>query len=92
MGWMLLFMLVILKIPLVGACWLIWYAIKDQPDTEEEPAGGEDRGPRRKTPPRPRWPRRGPIGGGAGNCKPPRCPQDEPGIVRAPAPLIARRS
>jgi hypothetical protein len=95
MGWMLLFMVVILKIPLAGACWLIWYAIKDQPDTEEEPApGGEDRGPRRKVPqpPFPRWPRRGPAGGGAGSCKPPPCPQERDLPLERPAPVYARRS
>jgi hypothetical protein len=91
MGWMLLFMLVILKIPLVGACWLIWYAVKDQPEPEEEPSGGEDRGPRRKPPPRPRWPRRGPAGGGAG-CKPPPCPQEREIPLERPAPAYARRS
>ena len=59
----------VLKIPLAAACWLVWYAIKAEPEPDEEPSGGEDRGPRRKLPPRPpRWPRRGPAGGGAG-CK-----------------------
>jgi hypothetical protein len=93
MGWMLLFMVVILKIPLAGACWLIWYAIKEQPDTDEEPAGGEDRGPNRRVPPHPRWPRRGPrpAGGGAG-CKPPPCPQQQSLPLERPAPTYARRS
>ena len=59
MGWMLFFMLVVLKIPLAAACWLVWYAIKAEPELDEEPSGGEDRGPRRKLPaPRPRAARR----------------------------------
>ena len=45
MGWMLFFMLVILKIPLAAAIYIIWYAIKEEPQPDEEPAG-EDRGPR----------------------------------------------
>jgi len=91
MGWMLFFMLIVLKIPLAGAGWLIWYAIKAEPELDDEPAPGEDRGPRRKLPPRPpRSPRRGPVGGGAG-CKVPPCPQESPTPLQAPAPAIARR-
>ena len=88
-GWTLFYMVVILKIPMVAALWLVWWAIKQEPETEEAP--GEDRGPRRKLPPLPRWPRRGPAGGGAG-CKTAPCPQ-KTGIRRVdrPAPAYARR-
>jgi len=72
LGWTLFFMLVILKIPLGAALYLIWYAAKEP--TPEEDEAGEDRGPRRKLPPFPRGPRRGPVGGG--DCKLPPCPQD----------------
>ena len=44
MGWMLFFMLIVLKIPLAGAGWLIWYAIKAEPELDDEPA--QRRGPR----------------------------------------------
>ena len=85
------FMVIVLKIPLAAACWLIWYAIKSEPELDEEPSAGEDRGPRRKLPPRPpRWPRRGPAGGGAG-CKVPPCAQEAPVPLKRPTPAIARR-
>ena len=88
MGWTLFFMLVILKIPLAAALCLIWYAIKEEPETEEGPAS-EERWPKRKPPPRPKSPRRGPAGGAA--CWPPPCPQlSEPQLERT-APVHARR-
>jgi hypothetical protein len=64
-------MIVVLKIPLVAALWLIWYAIKDEPAADEEIDGGR-RGPRPR-PPRPPWPPRRPAGGVG--CPPPPCPQ-----------------
>lgn len=72
MGWTLFFMMVVLKIPMIFAAYVIWYAIREEPDLEAEP--GTDTGPRRRMPPFPRWPRRGPAGGGAG-CDPVPCPQ-----------------
>ena len=82
-------MIVILKIPMIAALWLVWWAIKQEPDPEE--STGEDRGPRRKLPPLPRWPRRGPEGGGAG-CKTAPCPQVNGGTrIERPAPAYARR-
>jgi hypothetical protein len=70
-GWTLFFMVVILKIPLVAALWLVWYAIKQAPTTDEESDSGQ-KGPWRKPPRRPRPPRR--PAGGAG-CRPSPCPQ-----------------
>jgi hypothetical protein len=90
MGWTLFFMIVILKIPMLFAAWLIWYAVKQVPDPEEGLAD-EDRGPRRKLPPRPRWPRRGPVVGG-GDCKPPPCPDQLTEPLERPAPTYARRA
>jgi hypothetical protein len=87
-GWTIFYMVVILKIPMIACLWLVWWAIKQEPDPEE--ASGEDRGPRRKLPPLPRWPRRGPVGGGAG-CKEAPCPELAPRTKR-PAPVFARRS
>jgi hypothetical protein len=85
MGWTLFFMIVILKIPMLGAAWLIWYAVKEVPEPEEGLAE-EDRGPRPKLPPPPRWPRRGPVVGG-GDCKPPPCPEK-----KVPVGLQARNN
>jgi hypothetical protein len=88
-GWTIFYMVVILKIPMIAALWLVWWAIKQEPEPEE--ATGEDRGPRRKLPPLPRWPRRGPAGGGAG-CKAAPCPQTTGGTrIERPAPAYARR-
>jgi hypothetical protein len=89
MGWTLFFMIVILKIPMIAAGYLIWYAVKEVPEPDEEALPGEERGPRRKLPPFPRWPRRGPVVGG-GDCKPIPCPQQTERIER-PAPVYARR-
>jgi hypothetical protein len=88
MGWTLFFMMVILKIPLVAAILLIWYAIKQEP-APDEGVEDDDRGPRRKPPPAPRRPRRGPAGGAG--CRPAPCPQLVRGIGR-PAPVYARRA
>ena len=60
-GWTLFFMIVVLKIPLIAALWLIWYAIKSEPVADEEIDGGR-RGPRLH-PPRPPRPPRRPAGG-----------------------------
>jgi hypothetical protein len=88
MGWTLFFMIVILKIPMLAALWLVWYAVKEVPEPEEGEAGS-DRGPRRKLPPRPRWPRRGPIAGGGGDCKLPPCPDTE--RIQRPVPFYGSR-
>jgi hypothetical protein len=89
MGWTLFFMLVILKIPLAAALYLIWYAVKQEPEPEEAP-GSDERQPWRKPPPLPRSPRRGPAGGAG--CRPVPCPQlvEEPRT--RPAPVYARRN
>jgi hypothetical protein len=89
MGWTLFFMIVILKIPMIAALWLIWYAVKAVPEPDEDTAT-DDRGPRRKLPPTPRWPRRGPVLGG-GDCKPAPCPQQVTERIQRPAPVYARR-
>jgi hypothetical protein len=71
-AWMLVYMLLILKIPLAFALYVIWYAIKEEP-VPEDGAAGEDRGPNRRPPINPRAPRRGPTGGAG--CRPLLCPQ-----------------
>ena len=37
-GWTIFYMVVILKIPMVAALWLVWWAIKQEPVPEESPA------------------------------------------------------
>lgn len=86
MGWTLFFMVVILKIPLAAALYIIWYAVKQEPSPDEEADGGA-RGPRRKPPRRPRPPRR--PAGGAG-CRPSPCPQLATSQVPRGAPVRSR--
>lgn len=84
----MIFMGVILKIPVVFACWLLWSAIKAEPDPVEggEDGGSPDPGHRRfrREPTRPKGPRRGPHGSGA---LPLPCPEEgELRVARAPLP------
>jgi hypothetical protein len=64
-GWAFVYMFVVLKIPVVAALWLVWWAIRDAPTGTEDPAvdggggGGGTPHPRR---PRPRRPGRGEHG------------------------------
>jgi hypothetical protein len=87
-GWTLFFMIVVLKIPLIAALWIIWYAIKAEPVPDEETDTGP-RGPRRNPPRLPRPPRR--PAGGAG-CRPTPCPQLKRLRHLRRAPTLARRS
>jgi hypothetical protein len=62
MGWGFVWMMVVLKIPVVALLWLVWWAVR-QTDAEVEippDGGGSDRDPHRGGPRRPRPPRRGP--------------------------------
>jgi hypothetical protein len=59
-----LFLMLALKIPLAALLWLVWWAVRQTPDEESTPRGGDggsrvERHPRR---PFPRLPRRGPHG------------------------------
>lgn len=88
----MIFMGLVLKIPIGFACWLIYWALKAEPDVVEgEDGGTEDHGKRRfrREPKRPRGPRRG--GPHAPDSLPLPCPEDGPlrvGRGRAPgAPL-----
>jgi hypothetical protein len=60
---MFIFMGLILKIPVLGGAWLIWHAVRAEPDPAEaveEDDGGSERRHFRREPKRPRGPRRGP--------------------------------
>jgi hypothetical protein len=88
MGWTLLFMVVILKIPLVAALVLIWYAVREQPLPDDE-LSDDAGGPRRRPPSRPRPPRRGPAGGAG--CRPVPCPELGGAVLPRHAPAYDRR-
>jgi hypothetical protein len=75
MGWTMLYLFVFLKLPIAGACGIIWWAVKQGPDTEQAPNDGGT--PRRARPhPRPRRPRPprrgGPHAAGTRVTSPPR--------------------
>jgi hypothetical protein len=59
--WPIFFLLVVLKIPVFGALWLVWWASKS-PEEEgaAEDSGGEGFNRRRPLPVRPRGPQHGP--------------------------------
>lgn len=59
------FLLVVLKIPVIGMIYLLWWATHDQNEVDEPvDKGGEEPFRRRPKPRRPIGPRRGPHGGG----------------------------
>src|SRR2546423_8723232 len=62
-GWMFVWLMVVLKIPIAALLWLVWWAVRNSDAAEEEPARVDRRpvhGPDRPRPHRPRPPRRGP--------------------------------
>ena len=59
--WGFLWLMFALKIPIVGLLWIVWWAVHAEPETEEEPKGG-DGGTKHPRQPFPRRPRRGPHG------------------------------
>jgi hypothetical protein len=64
-GWTFVYMFVVLKIPVIAALWLVWWAIRDAPVTDEDPAvdaGGGGGGSPHPRLPRPRRPSRGEHG------------------------------
>src|SRR5215469_7709 len=81
--WPIFFLLVVLKIPVLGSLWLVWWAAKqnDEPAEAIDEDGGS--GKRRDPRPRlPRGPRRGPHGGGAAVPAPPCPPGGRTRVVR----------
>jgi hypothetical protein len=68
MGWTFVYLMLILKIPIVALLTIVWWAIRSTPE-ESEPVRDEGGGtkvpprqPRHPRPVRPRKPRRGPHG------------------------------
>jgi hypothetical protein len=75
MGWTMLYLFVFLKLPILAACGIVWWAIKQEPDSDQAPSDGgaplRPR-PRHPRPKRPRPPRRGGPHAGARLPSPPR--------------------
>jgi hypothetical protein len=63
----MLYLFVALKVPLLALFWLIWWAVRQEPELEDAGGeGGQRRAQRPHPPPKlPRHPRRGPHGGDA---------------------------
>jgi hypothetical protein len=63
----ILFLAVVLKIPVLFAMWLIWWAVRDEPSLEDATGDFDDHSFRRwrRQPTGPRGPRRDPHGGAA---------------------------
>ena len=74
MGWTMLYLFVFLKLPVVAACWIVWWAVRQTTDTDDVRTDGGSPRPRRPHPrPRkPRPPRRGGPTCGSRLAPPPR--------------------
>src|SRR3954463_11118241 len=97
-GETMIFMGLILKIPVLGAAWLIWHAVRSEPEPAEaaEEDGGSEKRHFRREPKRPRGPRRGPH---APDALPVPCAEDESGLkvlrrrpALAPGPSVPSRA
>jgi hypothetical protein len=62
MGWAMLYLFVALKLPIVAACLIIWWAVRQEPDYASDDSDGGSRTRPHPVPPLPRPPRRGPHG------------------------------
>jgi len=87
---LMIFMGLILKIPVLAACWLIWHAVRAEPDPAEatdSDGGGNQRNHFRRVRKRPPpGPRRGPH---TPDSMPLPCPVEDDGlrVTRAPSRL-----
>lgn len=81
MTWGFIWIMLALKIPLAALIYLVWWAIKQQPEDEapRDDDGGIKRHHQHPRPPFPHHPRRGPHG------DPPPCPPARVRTVRARA-------
>lgn len=82
MDWTFVYLMFVLKLPIVGLLWIVWWAIHntDEPASERTDGEGGTKLPRRPHPPLPRRRRpRGPHGEPA----PPAPPRTRPTVVRA---------
>lgn len=75
MDWTFLYLMVFLKLPIVALLLLIWWAIRQNPATNDDDGSDEDGGTKRPRHPRPPLqplPRRGPQHGMPAPASPPR--------------------
>jgi hypothetical protein len=85
MEWTFIYLMVFLKLPIVALFWIVWWAVKADPDTDTDSSegGGGSKRPREPFGPRPRT--RGPHG----DPRLPIAPRSRP--VRAKARRVAGR-
>jgi hypothetical protein len=65
MDWAFIYLMLVLMIPIAALLYIVWWAIRSQPETPEPSAddtGGSKTRPRHPRRPFPRRPRRGPHG------------------------------
>jgi hypothetical protein len=81
MGWTMFYLFVALKLPLIALFWLVWWAVKQEPDPSEDVRDDGGAGKRQRPHPIPHLPR-----------NPRRGPHAEPAPVAPPRvrPLRAR--
>lgn len=84
----IIFLAVILKIPVLWGMWLIYWAVKDEPQVEDLPGEADDHSFKRwrRDPSKPRGPRRGGPHGGSAKAQP-----DCPPGGRTRTPMVAPR-
>ena len=86
--WPIFFLLVVLKIPVLGSLWLVWWASREpRPEDAQEDEGGFRFG--KRDPSRPRGPRRGGPHGAGANQMPDCPPGGRARVMTPPAPLRA---
>jgi hypothetical protein len=59
-GWTMLYLFVFLKLPILAACYLIWWAVHQEPEYDEDQNGGGGKPRPHPAPTLPHAPRRGP--------------------------------
>ncbi len=78
MDWAFIYLMFVLKIPIGLLLWIVWWAIRSEPESADAPEGGgggtkvPPRQPRHPRRPLPRNPRRGPHRGAPAVAPPPR--------------------
>jgi hypothetical protein len=85
MSWTFLYLMVFLKLPIIALLYLVWWAVRQQPEQGDQEGGDDDGGSRRPRHPRPPLrplPRRGPHHGAR--------PPAPPSRVRAVGPRRQR--